>query len=83
MVVKVEHPNGYFGILYGKSSMMIYDRNGNEVIHTGFRNINTKEELYEHLGKIPELSRAYENMRRNEKIGSGTAGRKGGTCTSI
>lgn len=58
-VVKVEHPNGYIGILYGKQSMSIYDMDGREVLHTGFRHINTKEELYEYLG---EFSGSTEGM---------------------
>ena len=55
MVIKVEHPNGYLGILYGESTMCIFDENGYEVLHTGSRNIQTAAELYEVLECIPNL----------------------------
>ena len=40
--IMVEHENGYCGILYGKSSMSIF-KGDQEVLHTGFRNINTSD----------------------------------------
>lgn len=55
MGVKVEHPNGYSGILYGESSMSIYDKDGHEVMHTGFRTPQTEEELYEVLETMPKF----------------------------
>lgn len=55
MRVKVEHPNGYLGILYGKSSMSVYDEDGHEVLHTGNRNVNTEAELYELLEGMQEF----------------------------
>ena len=58
--IKVEHPNGYSGILYGKRSMAIF-YNNKEVLHTGFRNINTKEELYQHLEKMPEFMKMLDD----------------------
>ena len=56
MEIEVKHPNGYSGILYGKSSMVIF-YNGEEVLHTGFRNenIKTKEDLYKELERMPEF----------------------------
>lgn len=54
-IIKVEHPNGYTGVLYGKSSMSIKDQEGREVLHTGSRNINTEAELYQHLEEFPEF----------------------------
>lgn len=53
----VNHPNGFSGKLYGESSMSIFDRDGNEVLHTGFRNadINSEKALYEHLETFPEF----------------------------
>ena len=48
----VSHPNGFTGKLYGESSMVIY-KDGKEVLHTGFRNINTQEELYTELESMP------------------------------
>lgn len=50
--IYVEHPNGYSGRLYGISSMAIY-KDGKEVLHTGFRAINTKEKLYAWLAEMP------------------------------
>lgn len=61
MTIKAKHPNGYFGILYGKSSMAIYDEFGHQILHTGFRNINTEKELYavlENAPKLKELAKA-------------------------
>lgn len=56
-VIKVEHPNGYAGVLYGEKSMAVYDPNGHEVMHTGFRNIHTREQLYDYLGRFLEFMR--------------------------
>ena len=48
-------PNGYTGILYGERSYSVKDPNGREVMHTGFRNFNTEEELKEHVDNYPKL----------------------------
>lgn len=53
--IKVSHPNGYSGILYGESSMVIFDKDGHEVMHTGFRTPQTEEELYELLEGMPKF----------------------------
>ena len=45
MTIKYKSENGYEGMLYGESSMVIHDPEGNEVFRTGFRNINTESEL--------------------------------------
>lgn len=50
--------NGYSGALYGESTMSIYDRTGREVLHTGFREINTLEELIEEVEHFPEFVKA-------------------------
>lgn len=39
--------NGYRGVMYGKSSMAVYDKNGVERMHTSSRTPNTLEELKE------------------------------------
>ena len=65
-MVKVKHPNGYTGILYGKSSMVIHDPDGHEVMHTGFRNIHTKEQLYDYLGRFPEAWGVIRKMLEEE-----------------
>lgn len=56
-IIYVKHPNGFSGKLYGKSSMSIYDINGKEVLHAGFRNasIDSEEALYEHLETFPKF----------------------------
>lgn len=56
-MIKVTHENGYSGVLYGESSMSIY-HDGKEVLHTGSRNVNTEQELYEQLDTMPELMTA-------------------------
>lgn len=55
MVIKCEHPNGYSGVLMGKSTMLIYDKDGHECLHTCFRTPNTEEELYEVLETMPRM----------------------------
>lgn len=54
-VIKVEHQNGYSGILYGEHSMSVYDSRGHEVLHTGRRTVHTKEDLYNLLSRITEF----------------------------
>ena len=43
----IEYKNsfGWRGVLYGRSSMSIYDPSGREIIHTSSRRINTLQEL--------------------------------------
>ena len=43
----IEYKNsfGWRGVLYGKSSMSIFDPSGREIIHTSCRRINTLKEL--------------------------------------
>lgn len=59
--IMVEHENGYYGCLYGKSSMSIY-KDSIEVLHTGSRNINTPDELYEQLSEMPDFMEMIGNM---------------------
>lgn len=47
--------NGYSGSLYGKKSLRILDPYGNEILHTGFRSINTYEELKEMVDDMPHF----------------------------
>ncbi len=54
MEIIVETVGEYTGMLYGNCSYSIY-QNGREVFHTGFRNINTREELIEDLKEFPEF----------------------------
>ena len=57
MSVRYTHKNGFSAILYGKSSMSIL-KNGNEVLHTSSRSVNTEKEVMELLEKQPEFMRA-------------------------
>ena len=60
-MIEVKHPNGYVGTLYGKSSLSI-SKDGKEVFHTGFRNVETEEELYEMLGEMPKFIKMLERV---------------------
>ena len=53
-VREYKHNNGYSARLYGKSSMSIFF-DGKEVLHTGFRNVNTETEVMEILEDYPNL----------------------------
>lgn len=57
MVKDIEYKsvNGFRGILFGKSSLMIFDSNGREKLHTGTRTINTFEELKNAVDSFPYL----------------------------
>ena len=64
--IMVQHENGYYGCLYGKSSMSIFKDN-KEVLHTGFRNINTPDELYEILSEMPSFTEKFANIDFNDE----------------
>lgn len=66
MHIFVKHPNGYKGRLYGESSLIVFDKDDNEVLHTGFRNCETKEELYELLEGMPEFFKGLEGVEIDE-----------------
>lgn len=53
--IKYTSDNGYTGVLYGKSSMIIYKPDGTESMHTGSRNINTYEELVRIVDEHPKF----------------------------
>ena len=53
---------GYTGKLYGESSMVIYDPDGNEVFHTGFRTINTEAELKAQVDDWPNTSKQLQEF---------------------
>ena len=60
-MIKVKHPNGYVGTLYGKSSLSI-SKDGKEVFHTGYRRVETKEEVYQMLGEMPMFLEILESL---------------------
>ena len=53
--IKYTSSNGYTGVLYGKSSLVIYDKDGKLSLHTGFRTANTYEELVEVVEEHPQF----------------------------
>ena len=53
-IIDYTSPNGYRGVLYGKSSMAVYDKNGVERLHTSSRTPNTLEELKEFVKDFEE-----------------------------
>ena len=59
-IIDYTSPNGYRGVLYGKSSMAVYDKNGVERMHTGSRCINTLEELKEFVDGFEEFLESLE-----------------------
>lgn len=72
--VEYQSGNGYKGILYGRSSFSIRDKDGKEVFHTGFRNINTYDELIEHVEDFPEFIKKlseidFDNIEEGEDDG--------------
>lgn len=63
--------NGYRGVLYGRSSMIIYNPDGKESMHTGSRNIDTLEELKKVVDAHPafiEMLRDIANNTDDEEI---------------
>lgn len=58
--------NGYTGVLYGNKSMSVFDRNEHEVMHTGFRNINTGDELKEFIDNFDEF---LKDLKSSVKMG--------------
>ena len=50
-----QNKDGYFGKLYGKSSMILMHESGSPYLHTGSRSINTLEELKELVDDFPNF----------------------------
>jgi hypothetical protein len=53
--IKYTSDNGYTGVLYGQSSLAIYNPDGTVSMHTGSRNINTYEELVRVVDEYPKF----------------------------
>lgn len=47
--------NGYFAVLYGRSSMSVRTAEDKEVFHTENRNVNTDDEVMEMLEGFPQF----------------------------
>lgn len=56
-------PNGYTGILYGESSMVIEDPEGRQVLHSGRRTPNTREELKPLVDGFPDFIKMLREVR--------------------
>ena len=63
MMIEIEYKseNGYSGKLYGKSSMSIYNPEGDLVLHTGSRKPQTLEELKDAVDGFPTF---FEMLRK-------------------
>lgn len=61
-----KHPNGYSAKLYGKSSMVVFNPDGKECSHTGFRSCNTEEEVMEMLESMPELMNVLKSIAEDD-----------------
>lgn len=72
--IKYTSENGYTGVLYGKSSLAIYKPDGKMSMHTGFRNINTYEELVELVDEHPKFIEVFLEMK--DEVGDGMEGDK-------
>ncbi len=55
MIKYTSEKNGYTGVLFGESSMSIFNPDGVETLHTGSRTINTLEDLKEFVDEVPIL----------------------------
>lgn len=64
--IMVEHENGYYGCLYGKSSMQIFYK-GRMIFHTGKRAANNADELYERLATMSEVAKKFEKIYSDER----------------
>jgi len=53
--IKYTSENGYTGVRYGESSLMIFDKNNKEVFHTRKTTVNTYEELVEQVESYPDF----------------------------
>lgn len=65
--IKYTSKNGYTGVMYGKSSLVILDENGKEVFHTGSRTCNTYEELIEQVDTFSEFYNMTLGWLKNEQ----------------
>lgn len=58
--------NGYTGKLYGKSSLIIFNPDGTESMHTASRNINTYEELVKIVDEHPKFIEMLRGVAESE-----------------
>lgn len=65
MNIKVKHPNGYEGLLYGEHSVVVF-KDEKEVLHSGSTLLKTKEELYNFLEEMPETMKRLDAILEDE-----------------
>ena len=61
--------NGYTGVLYGQSSLKIYAPDGRLSFHTGFRSINTYEELKQAVDEHPDFIKKLHELCKTDPEG--------------
>ena len=64
--IKYTSDNGYTGVLYGQSSLAIYNPDGTESMHTGYRNIDTYEELVKIVDEHPKFIEMLRKVAKSE-----------------
>ena len=64
--IKYTSDNGYTGVIYGRSSLVIYNPDGKVSLHTASRAIDTYDELVELVDRHPEVMK---RMREIESKG--------------
>lgn len=63
--MKYTSKNGYTGVMYGESSFVVLNKDGEEVMHTGSRAFNTYEELIKQVEAFPEFWAMHEEAFLN------------------
>jgi hypothetical protein len=58
--------NGYTGRMYGKSSLSIFDTNGKEIFHTGFRTCNNLKDFHKQVDDFPKFLDVISRMKEVE-----------------
>ena len=53
--IEYTSPNGFRGVMYGKSSLSIYYPDGMEALHTGERTPQTLSELMHIVDEMPDF----------------------------
>ena len=66
--IKYTSDNGYTGVLYGQSSLAIYNPDGTESMHTGYRNINTYDELVKIVDEHPKFIEMLRRVTESEEV---------------
>ena len=71
--IKYTSENGYTGVLYGKSSLSIYNPDGRECFHTWSRGITTYDELVRIVDQHPQFMKMLADSleERQKHIGEG------------